>query len=903
MNKNLKIPSDEKTLEEIRASFPESNPNPVIEIDSVGKIYYLNPAAKKLFPDLESKKSRHPYLTNINSIYERLKNSKNKHFTREIKADNIWLDQEFHLAPGTNKIRIYGLDITKRKTIEDNLRESENMLKKTQQIAHIGTWSLEFGSKRPYWSEETYRIYGYNPEKFTPVNDAFDRIVHPDDRKTALNAYFDSIREGKSSYSSTFRIINQLTGKTRIVYEKTEHIRDKSGKVVRSIGMVQDITERKKAEEELQKLNRILKSLNSSSKIMIKADDEIKYLNDVCNIVLKDCGYTMVWIGYAQDDKYKSVLPVAYAGFDKEYVDGLKVTWSDTIQGRGPTGTAIRTGKLALCRNMLADPTFVPWRKAAIKRGYASSISLPLMTEGKAFGSIAIYSHKPDPFSGDEIELLSELSHDLSHGITAIRLRNESKRTEEALRQSEERFSKAFRSSPAALSISRLNDGTLIDINESFENLFGYNKKELIGQRAIKLNLYSNLHERNEIVRQLRELGSIKNYEVSARTKNGTGLKILISAVKNTLNNQDYIIWTAIDISELKKLGILLQNKSKENEAIINSVPAMVFYKDKENRFVSTNKAFENAMGLPKNKLEGKSIFDLYPKEQAESYWKDDKEVIQSGKAKRNIMEEMETDKGTFILQTDKIPYFDEQNNIVGIIGFSVDITERKNLEQRKDDFITIAGHELRTPVSAIKLITQILQEMLADNPQALKYLGKINRQSNIQANLINDLLNVSKIQTGKMEIRKEKFSLQNLAEEVAETMQKTTQTHKIIIKGKIHDKIYTDRDRISQILTNFCSNAIKYSPKGGRIVVRLKKNKNEAIVSVTDHGIGIQEKNYRGIFKRFYRVYGSGSEGYPGLGMGLYISYQLIKLLNGSMWFKSGLGKGSTFYFSLPLA
>jgi PAS domain S-box-containing protein len=552
---------------------------------------------------------------------------------------------------------------------------------------------------------------------------------------------------------------------------------------------------------------------------------------------------------------------------------------------------------------MLTDPAFAPWRKAAIKRGYASSISLPLMTEGKAFGSIAIYSQKPDPFSGDEIKLLSELSHDLSRGITTIRLRNEGKRTEKALRQSEERFSKAFRSSPAALSISRLNDGTLIDINESFENLFGYSKRELLGQSAIKLNLYSNLHERNKIVRQLRELGSIKNYEVSARTKNGTGLKILISAVKNTLNNQDYIIWTAIDISELKKLEILLQNKSRENETIINSVPAMVFYKDKDNRFVSTNKAFENVMGLPKNKLEGKSIFDLYPKEQAESYWKDDKEVIQSGKAKRNIIEEMETDKGTLILQTDKIPYFDEQNNIVGIIGFSVDITERKNLEQRKDDFITIAGHELRTPVSAIKLITQILQEMLANNPQALKYLGKIDRQSNIQANLINDLLNVSKIQTGKMEIRKEKFNLQNLAEEVAETMQKTTEKHKIIIRGEIHDKIYTDRDRIVQILTNFCSNAIKYSPKGGKITIRLKKNKNEAIVSVTDHGIGIPEKNYHGIFKRFYRVYGSGNEGYPGLGMGLYISYQLIKLLNGNMWFKSKLGKASTFYFSMPLA
>jgi len=143
-----------------------------------------------------------------------------------------------------------------------------------------------------------------------------------------------------------------------------------------------------------------------------------------------------------------------------------------------------------------------------------------------------------------------------------------------------------------------------------------------------------------------------------------------------------------------------------------------------------------------------------------------------------------------------------------------------------KDDFITIAGHELRTPVSAVRLTNQILQEMFKDNPQALKYLEKIERQSNIQANLINDLLNVSKIQTGKLEIRKERFSLQNVLEEVVETMQKTTQTHRIIIKGELHNKVFTDRDRISQILTNFCTNAIKYSPNGKKILIELKKNR-----------------------------------------------------------------------------
>jgi len=240
---------------------------------------------------------------------------------------------------------------------------------------------------------------------------------------------------------------------------------------------------------------------------------------------------------------------------------------------------------------------------------------------------------------------------------------------------------------------------------------------------------------------------------------------------------------------------------------------------------------------------------------------------------------------------------------IIRSIGMVQDVTERRNLDQRKDDFITIAGHELRTPVSAIKLVTQVLQGMLAKHPEATRYLKKIEDQSNIQANLINDLLSVSKIQTGKLEIRKEEFKLQDLIDDVAEDIQKTTLEHKIIIKNKVYGKMFTDKEKVRQVLVNFCTNAIKFSPKGEKIIINVRKNKKNITVGVTDYGVGIPKAHQGKIFHRFYRVYGSGDKAYPGLGMGLYISYQIIKLLGGDMWFKSTSGKGSTFYFSLPLS
>ena len=192
--------------------------------------------------------------------------------------------------------------------------------------------------------------------------------------------------------------------------------------------------------DELRHLNRTLRALSNSSHAMVRATGEAAFLEEVCRIVVEDCGHAMVWIGFAEDDAEKSIRPVAHAGFEKGYLETLRLTWSDTERGRGPTGRAIRTGKPCVCTNMRTDPRFAPWRAEAIKRGYASSIALPLDIEGRALGALTIYSREPDPFSGDEQRLLAELADDLAYGIATLRLREARIRAEEALRDSEHRY-------------------------------------------------------------------------------------------------------------------------------------------------------------------------------------------------------------------------------------------------------------------------------------------------------------------------------------------------------------------------------------------------------------------------------------------------------------------------------
>jgi len=201
-----------------------------------------------------------------------------------------------------------------------------------------------------------------------------------------------------------------------------------------------DITETKNAQEELLKLNRTLNANSKSSQAMMHAKDELSYLNKVCQIIIEDCGYNMVWIGYAENDKQKSVRPVAFYGFDQGYIDQMEITWDDTPRGRGPTGTAIRTGNYSLCRNMLTDPAFEPWKKAAIERGYSSSLVLPLKSDGKTFGAISIYSNETDQFSESEINLLTELANDLSYGISFIRLTEAEREATRIIKESESKL-------------------------------------------------------------------------------------------------------------------------------------------------------------------------------------------------------------------------------------------------------------------------------------------------------------------------------------------------------------------------------------------------------------------------------------------------------------------------------
>ncbi len=248
-------------------------------------------------------------------------------------------------------------------------------------------------------------------------------------------------------------------------------------------------------------------------------------------------------------------------------------------------------------------------------------------------------------------------------------------------------------------------------------------------------------------------------------------------------------------------------------------------------------------------------------------------------------------------------PQYHDNGSFSGYIGACVDITELNQLQRQKDEFIGIASHELKTPVTSIKAYAQVLESMFRNSGDEKKadMVKKMDLQINRLTNLIGDLLDVTKIQTGKLQLNDSDFDFNEMVRELIEDLQRTTKRHTIIEKYGETGVIYADRERIGQVITNLISNAIKYSPNAEKIVVTTSVEGNEIKLCVEDFGIGIPQDKRDKVFEQFYRVSGDKQHTFPGLGLGLYISSEIIRREGGRIWVNSQEGTGSKFCFSLP--
>ena len=361
---------------------------------------------------------------------------------------------------------------------------------------------------------------------------------------------------------------------------------------------------------------------------------------------------------------------------------------------------------------------------------------------------------------------------------------------------------------------------------------------------------------------------------------------------------------TCTDINEQKCIEQALRQSQQRVRALIDSnLIGIVTIEGEENVFVEANEAFLQMSGYSREDIDRRRLTRarMAIPEDAPLFERACQELAARGQHTPFETELVCKDGSRLPVLVGGVLFQDQPRQTV---CFILNNSARKELEQRKDNFISIASHELRTPLTALKLQTSLLYRQLVKqgHPDALPVLARIDSQVNRLTRLVGELLNLSKIQTGKLEYTQEPVDLDQLLQETVETMQQTSPTHAILLHGVTHAVLLGDPDRLAEVFTNLLSNAIKYSPDAKTVEVDLRRSSETVTISIRDSGIGIPQESREKIFERFTRGFDPSQKAFPGLGLGLYIVAEIVKHHGGTISVESKVGEGSTFHVTFPL-
>jgi PAS domain S-box-containing protein len=404
------ITDRKKAEEEIGrlAKFPAENPHPVLRITKEGEILYSNEAGKLLLMHWNSKVGKTVPEKWRSLITEAFGSKKTK--TEEEKVEDRIFSCVIAPVKDAGYVNLYGRDVTEHKRAEEALAQSEQKYKELFESAREAIIIMDLNGKIAD-ANRAVEEYGHTRD-YLLGKSIFDFI--PVNHRARAAKDFDELCHGTPVKGE----MEVVTPKGNFTVEYNDSPIVRKGQIVAVQAILTDITERKTVTERLIRLSRILKMIAQVNQDMFLIRDRNQLLESVCSRIVGH-PYKMVWIGFC-DEPTKTVVPAAQAGFEEGYLDSMKVTYDDSEYGRGPTGTAIRTNKPCVVRSTAKDPTYQPWRKEALKRGYRSSAAIPIVSGERAIGALNVYSEKEDAFGDEEISLLEELAHDISTGLRAI---------------------------------------------------------------------------------------------------------------------------------------------------------------------------------------------------------------------------------------------------------------------------------------------------------------------------------------------------------------------------------------------------------------------------------------------------------------------------------------------------
>lgn len=583
----------------------------------------------------------------------------------------------------------------------------------------------------------------------------------------------------------------------------------------------------------------------------------------------------------------------------------IEVANKAILKAWGKDGTVVGM-ELAEALPELNDQPFLEILKNVIKTGIAyegKEAKVQLMNDGFLKTFYFDFVYKPLKNSDGMVWAILNNATDVTELVNA-RIKGSEK---------EKLFRQMIYDAPVAIGILRGRELIIEDANDELLKIWG-KKKNIIGLKLVDglpeiinqpfpqllLDVYNsgNPHYGYETMARLDKNGVLGDYYFNfvydpIRDEKGAVSGIMVVASEIT--------------TQVRSINAFKESEARFRNLLLDNPIATAYYETEDIVIKIANNEMLKLWGKD-DSIIGKTMAEGIPELVGQPFISILKEVYRTGVAYHADQQEAELNingklQKSWFNFTYK-PLKDAQGCVYAILHAAIDVTKQVQLQRQKDEFLGIASHELKTPVTSIKAYTQVLERMIRDEGDSKKanMVKRMDVQLNRLTGLIGDLLDVTKIQSGKMAFNPVNFSFDVLVQEIVDEMRHTTTQHEILVDLKSNAVVYADKERIGQVMINFLSNAIKYSNDAKHINVTSYIEDNEVVLSVQDYGIGIPKDMQHLVFDQFYRVSGNFQHTYPGLGLGLYISSEIVKNEGGRIWLASQEGAGSIFYFALKI-
>ena len=769
-------------------------------------------------------------------------------------------------------------------------------------------------------------------------------------------------------------LLYNCQGRRQFLETDAVPLRSKTGDMFVQLAVTQDITQRKQAEAELCRLNRTLKTLLDCNQALVRANDELDLLQNICRIIVEVGGYQLAWVGFAEQNAAKTIRSVVQAGDDAGFLRHLDLTWAETAPGQDPTGMAIRTGQPSVIQTILTATDDFAAR---------SAIALPLLTDQQAFGAFSIYAAEPNAFDAAEIRLLVELAEDLSYGVVALRNRRDRHLAEIALQENEEQLRLVLDAAQMGFwdwntvahhiiwseeheRLFGLAPGTFDGTYATFDACLHPDDRKALMQAVNRAReahidfwheyrvvwadgsihwiegrgkLYDN--EAGEVVRILgtvRDISARKQAEeaVQTETKN---LELRVAERTAELLQVNQRLQHELD--ERQKIQADLRMSQAQFAGILDIAEDAIISIDPQQQITLFNQGAERIFGYSAAEVIGQPLDLLLPSRFTQAHRQHVADFNGSPVQARRMGERREIygrrKNGSEFPAEASISKFNSGKGTVFTV-FLQDITERKQIDRMKDEFVSVVSHELRTPLTSIHGSLGMLASGLlkSNSDQGRRMLQIAVESTDRLVRLINDILDIERIESGKVKMDKECCTIDDLITEAVNVVQALADKAGVRLSvSSLPIQVEVDPDRIVQTLTNLLGNAIKFSPSGGTVwlTAEVKRQAPEArsqnlfgaqhsahrnaeviynthpllltpyiLFTVKDQGRGIPPDKLDSIFERFQQVDSSDARNHEGTGLGLAICRSIVQQHDGNIWVESVLGEGSTFFLTLPI-